>query len=89
VRISNKVDVWSLGVIYFQMLFGIKPFGDGQSQERVLSNALYSNQVKFPAKPAVSAAAKEFIELCLTHDQALRPDMIQLCSNEYLRLKKI
>ena len=35
-KISSKVDVWSAGVIFFQMLFGVKPFGHGMSQEKML-----------------------------------------------------
>ena len=29
-RISNKVDVWSVGIILFQMLYGKRPFGEGE-----------------------------------------------------------
>lgn len=31
-RISSKVDVWSLGVIFYQILYGVRPFGEGLSQ---------------------------------------------------------
>src|SRR5690348_5101647 len=35
-RISSKVDVWSVGVIYYQMLYGKRPFGAGKTQEVIL-----------------------------------------------------
>merc|ERR1712194_868670 len=56
VRISNKVDVWSIGVIYFQMLFGRRPFGDGQSQDHILRNQtmLQATEVNFPVKPVIT-----------------------------------
>ncbi|PWZ33772.1 NPL4-like protein [Zea mays] len=34
--ISSKVDVWSAGVIFYQMLYGRRPFGHDQTQERIL-----------------------------------------------------
>jgi tousled-like kinase len=63
--ICSKVDIWALGVIYFEMLFGIKPFGHEMSQQRILeSRAILktSKSVKFPVKPNVTAECKEFIK---------------------------
>lgn len=86
VRISNKVDVWSLGVIFYQMLFGKRPFGDGQSQENVLLNhtMLNAKTVVFPQEPKVSDMAREFIQACLMHDQVYRPSISELCEHPYL-----
>eukprot|EP00804_Cyclotella_cryptica_P027957 CCRYP_003846-RB/>CCRYP_003846-RB protein AED:0.02 eAED:0.02 QI:613/1/1/1/1/0.75/4/200/759 len=91
VRISNKVDVWSIGVIYFQMLFGRRPFGDGESQDKVLRNQtmLNATEVHFPSKPVISDGAKEFIRECLTYDQMHRPTVSQLCEHCYLRATSI
>ncbi len=49
-RINSKVDVWSAGVIFYQMLFGKRPFGDGQSQEHILRNGIMrqAHKVEFP-----------------------------------------
>eukprot|EP00899_Mesostigma_viride_P015345 jgi/Mesvir1/23811/Mv10623-RA.2 len=87
-KISSKVDVWSAGVIFFQMLFGRRPFGHELSQENILRENVIrrANKVEFPAKPAVSAEAKEFIQLCLTHNQADRPDVLTIVQHPYLSL---
>ena len=86
VRISNKVDVWSIGVIYYQMLFGRRPFGEGKSQDKLLTEntMLNAQEVSFPDKKDVSEGAKEFIRQCLMYDQAFRPTIGQLCKNDYI-----
>lgn len=90
VRISNKVDVWSIGVIYYQILYGKRPFGHGQSQDYLLSNNVIMNahEVKFPDQPQVSDKGKQFISQCLTYDQAFRPTIAQICENEYVISEK-
>jgi tousled-like kinase len=89
VRISNKVDVWSIGVIFYQMLFGRRPFGDGQSQDFVASNqtVLNAREVEFPSKPTISEECKQFIQACLTYDQSFRPTIAQLCDHPYIMKK--
>ena len=78
-------------MIYFQMLFGRRPFGDGESQDKVLKNQtmLNATEVNFPTKPPISDGAKEFIRECLTYDQMHRPTVSQLCEHNYLRSTSI
>uniref|UniRef100_A0A667YV51 non-specific serine/threonine protein kinase n=1 Tax=Myripristis murdjan TaxID=586833 RepID=A0A667YV51_9TELE len=85
-KISNKVDVWSVGVIFFQCLYGRKPFGHNQSQQDILqeNTILKATEVQFPAKPQASTEAKAFIRRCLAYRKEDRFDVHQLGSDAYL-----
>lgn len=77
-KISTKVDIWSLGVIYFEMIFGQRPFGHGMSQEQILKREIILSAVKvnFPAKPQITKETKSFIENCLQYFQEDRYDVL-------------
>ena len=72
--ISPKVDVWSTGVIFFELLYGRKPFGHGISQNKIYNDGiiLSSKKVDFPVetpkKYKVSDGAKNFIKQCLSYN---------------------
>uniref|UniRef100_A0A8C1NV13 non-specific serine/threonine protein kinase n=1 Tax=Cyprinus carpio TaxID=7962 RepID=A0A8C1NV13_CYPCA len=85
-KISNKVDVWSVGVIFYQWKSGKKPFGHNQSQQDILqeNTILKATEVQFPPKPGVSPEAKAFIRRCLVYRKEDRIDVHQLASDPYL-----
>ena len=70
-KISSKVDVWSLGCIFFQCLYGRKPYGHNQSQAAILENQtiLKAKEVEFPAKPIISDGAKVSAKYERIHDR--------------------
>ena len=87
VRVSNKVDVWAIGVMFYQLLFGKFPFGHGIKELAEFmekQTKLHAEEVKIPSRPETSDGAKAFIRYCLTRDQNDRPTMNQVCGHEYL-----
>lgn len=88
-KISSKVDVWSVGVIFYQLLYGKKPFGNNCSQQKLLVDQIITKatEVEFPAKPQISPKGKAFIKRCLTPHQSERPDVLTVCEDAYLKEK--
>ncbi|PAA89979.1 hypothetical protein BOX15_Mlig025046g1, partial [Macrostomum lignano] len=92
-KISSKVDVWSVGVIFYQCLYGQKPFGNNMTQADILRNHTILKALKIdfpqstPGNCKVSEPAKNFIRRCVTYDKRLRPDVFQLAEDEYLKSK--
>jgi tousled-like kinase len=89
-KISSKVDVWSIGIIFYQCLYGRKPFGHNKSQAAILeeNTMLKATEVDFPPKPLVSNEAKSFIKRCLTYRKENRPDVLTLMDDHYLQPPK-
>lgn len=85
--ITPKVDVWSIGVIYYEMIFGEKPFGNQMSQMRILNEGimLKASVVNFPLtqKGLISNESKEFIKDCLSFSVDQRID-IKVAANHRL-----
>ncbi|GMN46970.1 hypothetical protein TIFTF001_016139 [Ficus carica] len=86
----KQVDVWSAGILFYQMLFGKRPFGHDQTQERILreDTIIKARKVEFPSRPSVSNEAKELIRRCLTYNQAERPDVLTIAQDPYLSYSK-
>lgn len=84
-----QVDVWSVGVIFYQMLYGKRPFGEGLSQEQIMRErvVLSAREVDFPAKPTVSAEAKDFMRKCLTPKADERWDVAAAAADPYITRK--
>ncbi|KAI6222938.1 BMA-TLK-1, isoform e [Aphelenchoides fujianensis] len=89
-KISSKVDVWSVGVIFYQCLYGKRPFDNDRTQlqimeERTILNATQVDFPNTPGTPKVSPQAQEFIRACLQYSKNERCDVIALAKHEYLQ----
>eukprot|EP01083_Nonionella_stella_P039957 108665_1 len=74
VMITPAVDIWSAGVIFFQLLYGTRPFGNDLSQESILrrQTILSAHCVIFPNQPNVSKEAKDLIFNCCAYNPKRR-----------------
>eukprot|EP01128_Nolandella_sp_AFSM9_P003263 TRINITY_DN1387_c0_g1_i1.p1 TRINITY_DN1387_c0_g1~~TRINITY_DN1387_c0_g1_i1.p1 ORF type:complete len:619 (+),score=106.50 TRINITY_DN1387_c0_g1_i1:24-1880(+) len=90
-QISPKVDVWSTGVIAYQLLFGKKPFGQDMTQQNLMANNIISHgiEVKFPTKPAISEEAQHFIRRCLVSNPTLRPSTADLLKHPFISAQNL
>jgi tousled-like kinase len=89
-KISNTVDIWSTGVIFFELLYGRRPFGHGMTQSTIINENIISKAhsiplLNSPKGYSISGQASGFIKQCLEHDQEKRISVKDAYFHAYLR----
>lgn len=86
VYITKSVDTWSLGIIFYEMLYGQRPFDEGQTQTQ-FAKQVDSTSFKpvFPQSTKVSQQGKDFINMCLIQDPSERPELSKLIDLPYIK----
>ena len=62
---DERVDIWCLGILLFEMLFGALPFHHAENDPRDYSASISSLTFKFPKNSKVSQEAKSLIQKIL------------------------
>eukprot|EP01059_Diplonema_ambulator_P008626 TRINITY_DN18288_c0_g1_i1.p1 TRINITY_DN18288_c0_g1~~TRINITY_DN18288_c0_g1_i1.p1 ORF type:complete len:599 (+),score=149.89 TRINITY_DN18288_c0_g1_i1:670-2466(+) len=84
--VSTKVDIWSTGIIYYQLLYGKRPFGHDVSQRTLLMESALgktARQLDFPATPKVTKPTIEVIKRMLSNSPKDRPSAAALLSEMF------
>ena len=88
VEINTKVDIWSLGVILYEIIYNKKPFGNVyNSQKKLVKDKviLNANFVNFPDEPTISEECKDFIRNCLQANPVDRYDVYQALNSKFIQ----
>ncbi|KAL0098306.1 serine/threonine-protein kinase aurora-1-like protein [Phycomyces blakesleeanus] len=79
---NEKVDIWSLGVLCYELLVGTPPF-------EVIDSVTYTymriKQVDLKFPPYISLEARRFITKILVHDPSKRPSIMELENDPWLK----
>ncbi|CAD8119384.1 unnamed protein product [Paramecium sonneborni] len=86
-KYSEKSDVWSLGVMFYQILNGKVPWQAGTEQEFV--KVITTTPIQFSKNIKISATAKDLILKCLQLDESKRCNCNELLEHDLFRCFQI
>ena len=66
---GSECDWWSLGVIFFEMLYGYPPFSSDSRQTTKLRIVNWRQTLRFPSKPRTSPDARDLLERLICDHQ--------------------
>jgi serine/threonine protein kinase len=67
---TSKCDIWSIGMMYYEMLFGKTPW-PARDKNSLIRN-ITELPLKFPYEKPISPSAMDFLKRCLVVDEFKR-----------------
>jgi serine/threonine protein kinase len=87
-KLGKKSDVWSLGCILYQMIYGKTPFSDLTMYQKIQSIPDENHPIKFPATGTggirVDRDLERCVRMCLVRDQRKRWGIEELLRDRFL-----
>lgn len=80
---TSRSDIWSLGVICYELLFARPPF-HAHNDKQLVEQIMYGDVPRCPGWSSLSAAARCFIESLLCKDASRRPDAAAALQHPWL-----
>ena len=81
---SYEVDIWSLGVVIYTMLFGKPPFET--ADVKLTYKRIKMNSYKFPENIKVDPSAKKLISSILNLDPSKRPSLDAILEHDFFKI---
>jgi serine/threonine-protein kinase TTK/MPS1 len=87
IKVTNKIDVWALGIILYQTVYGVLPFSQvpGGRISKIHALASLHNPVDFGEKYNMDPQLLDTMKRCLEKDPAKRATVEELLVHPYLR----
>ena len=87
-KLTNKVDIWALGVIMYFLLTGKFPFKKEEFKE-ISKNKDYIIEIEFPEDKIISDEAKDLIKQILVLNPEKRPNLSQILYHDFFHIDKL